>query len=91
MPPENEPDIPFVVKFQIYYPDETYTLEDDYEAPKDQNTPKDQFRFHITTRRLIEFSTNFTLVQYHKHFLCWFVTIQVIYELILLKCIWYLN
>ena len=62
VPPESEPDIPFVVKFQIYYPDETYTLEDDYEAPKDPKTAKDQFRFYITTRRLIEFSTNFTLI-----------------------------
>ena len=56
VPPENEPDLPFIVKFQMYYPDETYTQEDEHDSPKDQ------FRFYITTRRLIEFSTNFTLV-----------------------------
>jgi len=48
------PDEPFVVKYKFFWPGETYTGlgGDDYEKG-------DQFRFFITTRRLIEFSSNF--------------------------------
>ena len=52
--PESEPDQTFVVKYHMFYPDEVYDPKD-YEAG-------DQFRFFITTIRLISFSSNFKLV-----------------------------
>jgi hypothetical protein len=54
-PLESEPDLPFVAKFIFFYPDETYTLDDEFETG-------DQFRFFLTTRRLIEFSSHFKLI-----------------------------
>ena len=46
----------FVVKFKMFYPDETYDkVVDNYEEG-------DRFRFFVTTRRLIEFSSNFKCV-----------------------------
>jgi hypothetical protein len=46
VPPESEPDKAFVVRFVVFFPDEQYTLDDEYE------TKNDQFRFFITTRRI---------------------------------------
>jgi hypothetical protein len=41
-----QPDKAFVVRFVVFFPDEQYTLDDEYE------TKNDQFRFFITTRRI---------------------------------------
>ena len=53
--PDCEPDQVFVVKYQIFYLDEDYTPQDDYESG-------DQFRYYITTARLVRFSSNFKLI-----------------------------
>ena len=61
LPPPEEPDQVFVVRFQIFYPDEEYGVEDDYEAATAHNRG-DQFRWFLSTRRLIAFSSNFKIV-----------------------------
>jgi hypothetical protein len=61
LPPPEEPDQVFVVRFQIFYPDEEYEVEDDYEAATAHNRG-DQFRWFLSTRRLISFSSNFKIV-----------------------------
>ena len=61
LPPPSELDEVFVVRFQIFYADEVYNEEDDYEAATATNKG-DQFRWFLSTRRLIEFSSNFKIV-----------------------------
>jgi hypothetical protein len=56
LPPIHELDQVFVVKFHIFYPDENYTYEDD------SFEKGDQFRFFLTTQRLLQFSSNFKLI-----------------------------
>ncbi len=56
LPSTTQMDQTFVVKFQMFYPDETYDkVVDNYEEG-------DRFRFFVTTRRLLEFSSNFKCV-----------------------------
>ena len=72
LPLPSEPDEVFVVRFQIFYADETYTVEDDYEAATSTNKG-DQFRWFLSTRRLLEFSSNFNIVLQTDgtYKLCW--------------------
>ena len=72
LPLPSEPDEVFVVRFQIFYADEVYTVEDDYEAATSTNK-RDQFRWFLSTRRLLEFSSNFNIVLQNDgtYKLCW--------------------
>jgi hypothetical protein len=72
LPLPSEPDEVFVVRFQIFYADEVYTVEDDYEAATSTNKG-DQFRWFLSTRRLLEFSSNFNIVLQTDgtYKLCW--------------------
>ena len=61
LPPPEELDQVFVVRFQIFYPDEEYGVEGDYETSTAHNRG-DQFRWFLSTRWLVLFSSNFKIV-----------------------------